>query len=262
MNELLVTVEKINGILVTTSNRVAEELGVRHDHLLNKIDDYINKFSSPKLSGQFYIPSEYQTANNRTARNYLITKKGIAQLIGGYSSAVEKAFDLNVAYINRFEEMEKQISTGVPQNFKEALRLALEQEEKIEALQLDNKVKGQQIAELQPKATYYDLVLQCKEILSIGVIAKDFGIKSAQEFNKLLHEWGIQYNQSGVWLLYSKYSDKGYTQTKTQNYPKSDGSQGVKLHTYWTQKGRLFLYELLKSKGYIPNIEKEYGKEA
>ena len=158
--------------------------------------------------------------------------------------------------------MEKQISTGVPQNFKEALRLALEQQEKIERLQLDNKIKNQQIAELQPKGTYYDLVLQCKEILSIGVIAKDFGIRSAQEFNKLLHEWGIQYNQSGVWLLYSKYSDKGYTQTKTQNYPKSDGTQGVRLHTYWTQKGRLFLYELLKSKGYIPDIEKEYGKEA
>lgn len=262
MNELLVTVEKINGILVTTSNRVAEELGVRHDNLLNKIDDYVNKFSSPELSGQFYIPSEYKTRDGRTARNYLITKKGIAQLIGGYSSAVEKAFELNVAYINRFEEMEKQISTGVPQNFKEALRLALEQQEKIEALQLDNKIKNQQIAELQPKGTYYDLVLQCKEILSIGVIAKDFGIRSAQEFNRLLHEWGIQYNQSGVWLLYSKYSDKGYTQTKTQNYPKSDGTQGVRLHTYWTQKGRLFLYELLKSKGYIPNIERKYNKEA
>lgn len=49
---------------------------------------------------------------------------------------------------------------------------------------------------------------------------------------------------------------------QTQNYPKSDGTQGVMLHTYWTQKGRLFLYELLKSKGYIPDIEKEYGKEA
>lgn len=263
MNELLVTVEKINGILVTTSNRVAEELGVEHRNLLAKIDDYVERFGGAKLSADFYIPSEYTHPQNKQVyRNYLITKKGIAQLIGGYSSAVEKAFELNVAYINRFEEMEKQISTGVPQNFKEALILALEQQEKIEALQLDNKIKNQQIAELQPKGTYYDLVLQCKEILSIGVIAKDFGIRSAQEFNKLLHEWGIQYNQSGVWLLYSKYSDKGYTQTKTQNYPKSDGTRGVRLHTYWTQKGRLFLYELLKSKGYIPNIERKYNKEA
>ena len=110
MDNLVVKVENINGILVTTSNRVAEELGVRHDNLLDKIDDYVKKFSSPELSGQFYIPSEYKTANNRTVRNYLITEKGIAQLIGGYNSSVEKAFDLNVAYINRFEEMKKKLS--------------------------------------------------------------------------------------------------------------------------------------------------------
>ena len=99
-----VVVEKVNGILVTTSNRVAEELDVQHKHLLDKIDDYVSKFQSAELSADFYIPSKFKDSRNRTYRNYLITKKGIAQLIGGYSSAVEKAFDLNVAYINRFEE--------------------------------------------------------------------------------------------------------------------------------------------------------------
>lgn len=104
-----VVVEKVNGILVTTSNRVAEELDVQHKHLLDKIDDYVSKFQSAELSADFYIPSKFKDSRNRTYRNYLITKKGIAQLIGGYSSAVEKAFDFNVAYINRFEEMEKLI---------------------------------------------------------------------------------------------------------------------------------------------------------
>ena len=104
-----VVVEKVDGILVTTSNRVAEELGVLHKDLLEKIDNYISKFQSAELSADFYITSNYKDSRNRTYRNYLINKKGIAQLIGGYSSAVEKAFDLNVAYINRFEEMEKLI---------------------------------------------------------------------------------------------------------------------------------------------------------
>lgn len=109
MEELKITIENIKGTLVTTSNRVAEELGVEHRNLLVKIDEYMSKFQSAKLSAEFYIPSNYKDTRNRTYRNYLITKKGIAQVIGGYSSAVEKAFSLNVAYINRFEEMEKEL---------------------------------------------------------------------------------------------------------------------------------------------------------
>ena len=143
----------------------------------------------------------------------------------------------------------------VPRTLKEALQLALEQEEKLEALQLDNSIKTQQIAELQPKATYYDLILQCKDLLSVTEIAKDYGM-SAKGMNKKLHELGVQYNQSGVWFLYAKYQSEGYTQTKTQNYNKPDGSQGARTHMYWTQKGRLFLYDFLKKAGILPLIEK------
>lgn len=107
MDLIKVSVENVNGVLVTTSNRVAEELGVRHDNLLVKIEEYLSKFNSPEVSGQFYIPSNYKATNGRSVKNYLITEKGIAQLIGGYSGAVPKAFDLNVAYINKFEEMKE-----------------------------------------------------------------------------------------------------------------------------------------------------------
>ena len=112
MEMINVKIDEINGVLVTTSNRVAEELGVQHRSLVSKIDDYVKKFQSAKLSADFYIPGNYKDNRNRTYRNYLITKKGIAQLIGGYSSAVERAFELNVAYINKFDEMEKMIYSG------------------------------------------------------------------------------------------------------------------------------------------------------
>lgn len=128
------------------------------------------------------------------------------------------------------------------------------------ALEPDNQVKSQQIAELQPKATYYDLILQCKDLLSVTEIAKDYGI-SAKGLNAMLHELGVQYNQSGVWFLYAKYQHEGYTQTKTQNYNRPDGTQGSKVHTYWTQKGRLFIYNLLKSEGILPTIEIEVETE-
>lgn len=136
-----------------------------------------------------------------------------------------------------------------------ALQALKEEREKRLAAELDKAVLGQQVAELRPKASYYDLILQCASLLSVTEISKDYGM-SAKAFNKKLHELHIQYQQSGVWFLYAEYQDGGYTQTKTQNYSRSDGSQGARTHMYWTQKGRLFLYERLKAEGILPMIER------
>ena len=119
-------------------------------------------------------------------------------------------------------------------------------------LQLETSVQKQQIAELQPKASYYDLVLQNKSLLSVSKIAKDFG-KSAVWLNKFLHELGVQYKQGDIWLLYAKYQDKGYTQTHTHVID----SEKSRVSTKWTQKGRLFIYDLLKNNGILPLIERE-----
>ncbi len=112
-------------------------------------------------------------------------------------------------------------------------------------------IAEQQVQELKPKATYYDLVLQNKSLLSVSKIAKDYGM-SARALNKLLHELGVQYKQGDIWLLYAKHQDKGYTQTSTYALDEKHS----KVTTKWTQKGRLFIYELLKNKGILPSIEK------
>lgn len=117
-------------------------------------------------------------------------------------------------------------------------------------------VQNQQILEMQPKVSYYDVVLNCKDLISTSAIAKDYG-KSAIWMNRYLHEKGVQFKQGDIWLLYQKYAQKGYTSTKTHSYPGSDGETHTKVHTYWTQKGRLFIYELMKSDGMKPLIEQE-----
>ena len=116
-------------------------------------------------------------------------------------------------------------------------------------------VKDQQIAEMQPKASYYDLVLNCKDLVSISVIAKDYGW-SARRMNNYLHEKKVQYKKGKIWLLYQKYAEKGYTSTKTQTYAGNDGGMHTSVHTYWTQAGRLFIYDLLKADGVLPTIER------
>ena len=135
MNELMVKIENVNGVLVTTSNRVAEELGVEHKNLLVKIDEYVSKFNSAESSAQFYIPYNYKDRSGKSNRNYLITKKGIAQLVGGYSAAVPKAFELNVAYINEFERMENYIKDNENPfknlSFQQMMIMPLQEQEKI-----------------------------------------------------------------------------------------------------------------------------------
>lgn len=136
---------------------------------------------------------------------------------------------------------------------KRALEIA---NKRVENLQLENAQQKQIIGELQPKASYYDLILQNNSLLAISAIAKDYGM-SGTSLNKKLHELGVQYKLGEQWLLYAKHHDKGYTFSKTQNYNRTDGSQGSKLHTYWTQKGRLFIYDLLKQNNILPLIERE-----
>lgn len=112
------------------------------------------------------------------------------------------------------------------------------------------------IEELQPKASYYDMILQCKDLIATTVIAKDYGM-SAKKFNSMLHNMGVQYKQGDTWVLYSKYHGNGYLKVKTHNYADADGVQHCREHSYWTQKGRLFLYDLLKQEGILPLIERE-----
>lgn len=117
-------------------------------------------------------------------------------------------------------------------------------------------VQNQQITEMKPKASYYDVVLNCKDLVAISVIAKDYGW-SANRMNRYLSENGVQYKQGKIWLLYQKYAEKGYTSTKTFSTPGSDGDLHNHVHTYWTQAGRLFIYGMLKAEGIVPLMEQE-----
>lgn len=92
--------------------------------------------------------------------------------------------------------------------------------------------------------------------MTITQIAKDYGM-SGTKLNSILHNLRVQYKQSNQWLLCSKYHDKGYTHSETYCFTGANGITSTKLTTKWTNKGRLFLYELLKNNGYLPLIETE-----
>jgi prophage antirepressor-like protein len=120
------------------------------------------------------------------------------------------------------------------------------------------KVQEQIIGEMKPKADYVDDILKNKSLLKISSIAKDYGM-SGQAMNNLLHALKVQYKSGDQWLLYAKHQSSGFTSSETVSFTRTDGRTDVKLITKWTQKGRLFLYELLKKQGVVPMIERKEG---
>ncbi len=134
-------------------------------------------------------------------------------------------------------------------------------EERIKALESESQAKDKEIVELsgtisemKPKVNYVDTILSCKETVTTTQIAQDYG-QSAKAFNVLLRNFGIQHKVGGQWILYAKYLPCGYVQSETVSITHRDGSAGSVMHTKWTQKGRLFLYDELKNHDIIPTIE-------
>lgn len=241
------------------SREVAKMIGKNHNHLTRDIKNYITVLSAnPKLDSlNFFKESEYIDAQGKPRPCYLITKKGcelVAHKITG-----EKGVLFTATYIERFHSMEEQLLTPqLPKSFSEALRMLADETEKSESLLLENKQKDQIIGELKPKADYMDLILNSKSLVTITQIAKDYGM-SGTAMNKLLHDNKVQFCQNGQWLLYSKYQHSGYTHSETVSFKHKNGKSAVKMNTKWTQKGRVFLYNLLKEMDILPMIESEFN---
>lgn len=149
------------------------------------------------------------------------------------------------------------------QIFARALKMAdqtiAKLKDSVKSLSTEISVKNQIIGELKPKADYYDEILKNPGLVTITQIAKDYGM-SGKKMNDILHDIGIQYKQSGQWLLYSKYHCMGYTHSETVDIVRSDGRPDVRMNTKWSQKGRIFLYDKLKENGILPVIEQEMTK--
>lgn len=237
--------------LVVSSRVVAEQIGKRHGDVINQIRRILTDDNVRSL----IIDNEYRDKKGELRTEYLLTKDGFTL----YMFNIQGHQDFKMNYINKFNEMEDRIKNQtlkLPTTYKEALLELVAKEEENEKLRLETDISRQRISEMKPKASYYDNILQNKSLVTIGQIAKDYGM-SAQALNKLLHDLKVQYKQSGQWLLYSKHHSKGLTHSDTTEIEHKDGSTSVRMHTKWTQNGRLFLYELLKQNNILPMIEQE-----
>ena len=131
-------------------------------------------------------------------------------------------------------------------------RYELEQQNRV--LESRNALLEEITVQQKPLTDYARTILSSTQTVTITQIAQDYGMTPVG-MNQLLFKLHIQHKVGGQWILYIPYLNKGYVQSFSSYFVKSDGEVQVKLHTRWTQSGRLFLYEELKKAGVLPLIE-------
>ena len=234
-------------------------------------------YTNPQKAVRDHVAEEDRTVNdsftvNGTAST-LINESGVYALIFGskmdkakeykhwVTSEVLPTIRKTGGYVRNSEVFIQNYLPFADDTTKQLFRLTLDvvdkQNKQIASQQKEIAEKSSVIEEMTPKATYYDLVINSPDLTATTIIAKDYG-KSATWLNRFLNEKGVQYRSGRTWVLYQKYADSGYAQTKTYVYSgKANADKHVSINTFWTQKGRMFIYGLLKDTGILPIVERE-----
>ena len=129
------------------------------------------------------------------------------------------------------------IGAKIPHTFAEALRLAAEQQEKIEAQQ--NLIEAQ-----KPKAEFYDDVVESKDAMSMDRVAKtlNMGIGRNKLFELLRNRKILMNNNTP----YQRYVDSGWFRCIETKFTKPNGDICINVKTVVLQKGVDAIRRLIK----------------
>ena len=244
-----------------TSLEIAEVTGRNHKDVMRSIREMEDAWA--KVNGRKFALVEYKDAKGEMRPCYSLNKTECLYIATKFND------EARAKLVLRWEELEtkERNQYQVPQSFAEALMLAAKQQEQIEEQQRQLEANSKEIvelngaiAEMEPKVTYVDMILASKETVTTTQIAQDYG-QSAKAFNVLLRNFGVQHKVGGQWVLYAKHLPFGYVQSDTFPIVHKNGTNGTVMHTKWTQKGRLFLYEELKKHNVMPLIEQNKKEE-
>ncbi|OHO58457.1 hypothetical protein HMPREF2650_05625 [Staphylococcus sp. HMSC035F02] len=236
---------------VVSSRVVANELKRRHGDVIEGLETMISENGNLR---SLIIPSTYKVkGQNRSYKEYLLTKDGFTL----YMFNIQGHNDFKMAYINKFNEMERQLSQPVASYMiddpvKRAEKWIEEQKEKQNLLE-QNTLQQKQIEEFKPKALFADAVNSSNSSILVGELAKLISQNGVKIGQNRLFEWlrnngylikrGENYN-----LPTQRSCDLGIMDIKkrTQNNP--DGSIRVTRTTKITGKGQQYFINKFLSK--------------
>lgn len=252
-----------NGKAVTDSLVVATVFEKSHDHVIRDIRQQIAKLNEAgegEWSATNFGETYYQHEQNKQFYpKFNLTEDAFAIVAMSYVTAT--AMRMKIRFIEEFKRMREQIASQskalVIPSYQIEDRVArakqwIAEEEERQMLLLETQRQEELLALHAPKISYYDQILRSDDAMNVTQIAKDYGMGPAT-LNRILCEAGVQYKTNGQWVLTSRYAKLGYTKSETVGYSEKNS----RVYTKWTQKGRLFIHELLTERGITPNPEKK-----
>lgn len=243
MNEIILKEE--NGQVLASSREVAEKFGKNHKEVLRAIKNISKEISTAQFCALFKL-SSYKASNGKKNPEYLMNRDGFSLLSMGFTG--KEALEWKLKYINAFNQMEEKLKSGTQLSEEEKYKLMLFSKDASEVAYAHNKLVElattplvAEIEEQKPKVKYHDEVLNKNGLITTTVIAKDLGLNSATQLNKIMHLNRIIFkNQSGTWCPYSDYVwliEEGYGDY--QSYKKENSLPCFK----WTEKGRKWIIQ-------------------
>ncbi|EDP68450.1 hypothetical protein CAT7_07603 [Carnobacterium sp. AT7] len=242
----------LSSTMAIDSREAAEMVGKEHNKLLRDIRTYVEYLGEANIGqSDFFIESYYINSQNKKQPCFLLTKQGCEMVANKLTG--KKGVLFTAKYVMKFNEMESKQS---PASYMIADPIArakqwIEEQQQTQLLIEKNAVQEQLIAEYEPKITYLDEILNSKNTMAITQIAADYGM-SAIELNRVLAFQGVQRKVGGQWVLLTKHMNNGYTKSKTYT-----NDTGAYPRTKWTQKGRIFIHNLLESLGHTALVDEQ-----
>ena len=254
-----------NGKAVTNSVLVAKKFGKEHKHVLESIRTIIKGCAEFSADPMFEETEYINEQNGQKYPMFVMNRDGFSLLAMGFTGKQALKFKMDfVGAFNKMEETLKRTSMTTLPNFSNPAEAARAWAEQYEQKLLESKradaaeqqvyALSQEIESMQPKVSYYDMILNNHSTVLTTQIALDYGM-SAKALNKKLYELRIQHKVGDQWILYAPYLPMGYMHSKSVEITHNDGTKSIKYNSEWTQKGRLFLYDELKKHNILPLIE-------
>ena len=128
-----------------------------------------------------------------------------------------------------------------------AQRTIEDRERRIQMLESENSAIVQERDSLLPMANYTKEVLQSTSTYTLTQVAHDLGMRSVHVLLRELCERRVLFRQSGQWQPTAKVAGRGYFETRTAKYVKSDNTVGTSLSTVVTERGRAYLHSMFNN---------------